>query len=199
MHALALVSTVLALALAGCTGMTYGTGKSPGLQTLEDITGVVTLGGKDKEPIDYRARPKIVAPPTIASLPPPGSDNTAPTANWPNDPDQLRAKVIADADARNAAGRPIDYKLAKGTTTTGAIQAAQIDPNHTLTPEEEAKLKKLFADARGGVAVDENGNPIRRYLSDPPSEYRLPDPTAPLEVSADAIKKKKKFKWWWQQ
>ena len=57
------------------------------------------------------------------------------------------------------------------------------DPEEDATPtaEEQAGAKKLFAEARGAVAVDENGQPVRRYLSDPPSEYRVPDPTAPVD------------------
>jgi hypothetical protein len=185
-----------ALALAGCNSTTYGTGTSPGMQTIQDLTGLATMGGKQKEPIDYSARPKIVAPPSVAALPPPESDAPPAVANWPNDPDLLRAKVLAEADARNAAGKEVDYRLAKGATTTGAQQVAAVS-DRPMTKEEEAKLKQAFADAKGGLAVDKDGNPIRRYLTDPPSEYRLPDPTAPV-VTAAEVKKKKKFKWWWQ-
>ena len=66
------LTAVLALALAGCqSGMTYGTGKSPGMQTLEDLAGIAALSGEKKEPIDYTPRPKVVLPPTVAQLPPP--------------------------------------------------------------------------------------------------------------------------------
>jgi hypothetical protein len=65
------------------------------------------------------------------------------------------------------------------------------------TPAQQEAAKKMFADARGAVAVDENGQPVRRYLTDPPSEYRMPDPTAPVEITAKPAPKKK-FKWWWQ-
>jgi hypothetical protein len=69
------------------------------------------------------------------------------------------------------------------------------DENVPLTAEEIAAARKAFADARGAVAVDENGNPVRRYLTDPPSEYRIPDPTAPVEIPTKA-KKKRTFLWW---
>ena len=64
------------------------------------------------------------------------------------------------------------------------------------SPERRPGAKKLFAEAKG-IAVDENGQPVRRYLSDPPSEYRVPDPTAPVVITDKP--KKKKFKWWWQE
>ena len=199
------VAIVAGLALAGCTtGNTYGTGKSPAMQTLEDLAGIAALSSAKREPIDYTPRPKIVAPPTVAELPAPGAGNTALLAsNWPNDPDQVRAQIRADTAAREASGAPAPALRipGAGVPKPGEINKMllNIDPSveATPTPEEQAGAKKLFADARG-VAVDENGNPIRRYLSDPPSEYRLPDPTAPVEI-IDKPKAKKKFKWWWQK
>ena len=55
--------------------------------------------------------------------------------------------------------------------------------------------KKLFADmklAKSG-SVDANGNPVRRYLTEPPADYRVPDPEAPTEITEK--KKKTGFKW----
>ena len=40
------------------------------------------------------------------------------------------------------------------------------------------------------------GDPEHSRFTDPPSDYRMPDPTAPV-VIADKPKKKK-FRWWWQ-
>ncbi|MCP4306918.1 MAG: hypothetical protein GY788_18975, partial [bacterium] len=41
-------------------------------------------------------------------------------------------------------------------------------------------------------AVDANGNPVRTTLTEPPAEYRVPDPTAPEEFTAAKDEK------WWQ-
>jgi hypothetical protein len=196
---LVVLPTVLGVLLAGCNATTYGTGKSPGMQTLQDLTGMSALGQKD-EPIDYRPRPKVVAPPNVASLPPPGSDTQQNAANWPNDPDKLKAKVIADADARAASGNNVPYKFSKGTVTTDQLHVAPAGTGK-MSKEDIAKARAAFVAAKGNVVFDANGNPVRQYLTDPPSEYRVPDPTAPLEADADALKKKKKkkFKWWWQQ
>lgn len=190
----------LGLALAGCqSGMTYGTGKSPGAQTLEDITGIASITNAPKEPIDYKPRPNLVAPPTVAELPPP-TDPSAPVlaANWPVDPDVQRAQIKADIAAREEAGLPLPtFSLPKGSsqpTTTGSV-----DPSKPMTAEEIANVRRAFAEARGTVAVDENGNPVRRYLTDPPNEYRAPDPESPVTL-AEMPKKKRKFLWWsWEQ
>src|SRR3954464_1494129 len=86
----------LALMLAACSQTTYGTGTSVGLQTITDIAKAASLGDKH-DPIDYTPRPPVVAPPTTASLPPPGSAPTDTTiaANWPKDPEVQAATVKA--------------------------------------------------------------------------------------------------------
>lgn len=199
-----LAVVVLAAAVSGCTN-TYGTGKSPGLQTVEDIVGIAALSNEPKEPIDYRPRAAIVAPPDTSALPPPGAGDTAPlAANWPVDPDAQRAQLRADAAAREAAGLPTPkFSLPKSEQTGPVVmrdaesEALASTAAGGATAGNRDEVRKLFADARGGVAVDENGNPVRRYLTDPPAEYRMPDPTAPVEI-VEKPKPKKPFKWWWQ-
>src|SRR6478609_955395 len=96
-----LAGAALAVTLAACSQTTYGTGTSAGLQTITDIAKAASFGDK-RDPIDFTPRPPIVAPPTTASLPPPGSAPTDTTvaANWPKDPEVQAATVkakIADA------------------------------------------------------------------------------------------------------
>lgn len=189
----------LAVALAGCN--TYGTGTSPAVQTIQDIAGIAALGGKDKEPIDYKSRPKIVPPPNPDALPQPGSDQaTVASLDWPNDPDARNKALKEEVARREKAGEALpQIKLPKQSKeVTEPIR--ERDPVAEAMPNsaESARARKLFADSRG-VAVDENGQPIRRYLTDPPSTYRVPDPNAPVEIIDDPKKKKKgKFKWPWQ-
>jgi hypothetical protein len=200
----------LGLALAACSQTTYGTGTAAGMQTLEDLSGLVSLGSPDKEAINYQPRPKIVAPPPGAPLPPPGETTTVAAADWPVDPDlqskQFKAQVAAREKA--CAENKTDYYCKDPNFSLPAKPASDQpvpfsnDPEKDAqkeamsTPEQNARAKKLFADARGNVAVDENGNPIRRYLSDPPPDYRVPDPTAPVEIdNKPAIQKKWKWPW----
>jgi hypothetical protein len=174
--------------------MTYGTGTTPAMQTVEDLTGIATGGKADKAAIDYSPRPKIVAPPVVGALPPPVDDNAAATAaNWPNDPDLLKAKVKADAEARAAAGKEDNIRL-----PAGKFAAAPLPGERTPTKEEMDEMRRQMAASKGGMSVDANGNPVRKYLTDPPVEYRLPDPNAPVAVADDGKPKKKKWKWWWQ-
>jgi hypothetical protein len=189
-----LLAALAAGALAGCNSMTYGTGTSPAMQTVQDLTGLATGGAAKKDPIDYTPRPKIVAPPEITTLPPPASGTQAvASSNWPTDPDLLKAKVKADANAREAAGQEGDIRLPKGK-----LVAAPAPGENYVSKEDLAKIRQAMDATRGGVSVDAMGNPVRKYLTDPPVEYRVPDPNAPVAVAADG-KPKKKWRWWWQK
>jgi hypothetical protein len=197
----------IALSLAGCMGATYGTGKPTGLQTIEDIAGIASLSGGSKEKIDYAPRPKVVAPPQTAQLPPPQDASTATqlSANWPQDPDVTAAKIKAAGEASGGEGiYGPNFRLPRGSTPQAT---APIEPN--VHPQERARqeamasandpatVRKRFAEAKGVIAVDSAGNPVRRYLSDPPNEYRMPDPNEPVAIP-DKKATKKKWKWWWQ-
>ncbi len=205
----------LALGLGACSQTTYGTGTTPGVQTLEDLAGIADLGGQAKAPIKYTARPGIVQPPAGAPLPPPGNDQQAVAANWPTDPDAQAKKVKEQAAALDKFCSEGNNKVLPECRDPGfrlppeAATNASRAPSPTLvnqgipaserahsTPEQDARATKLFAAAKGQVAVDENGNPIRRYLTDPPSDYRVPDPSAPVVFDA---KKKSAFRWPWEK
>lgn len=186
-----------ALAVSGCqSGMTYGTGKSPALQTVEDVAGLATLSGAQKEPIKYTPRPEIVQPPPGAPLPPPSDGAvTMAAANWPVDPDESRQKIRDEAAARQAAGLPVPVIA---VPRQDQQQIATVRTDGPISKEETEELRRAFAAARGNsLAVDENGNPVRRFLDDPPNEYRAPDPQYPVEVSAKP--KPRGWQWWWQR
>jgi hypothetical protein len=198
-------SAMGALLLAGCSATTYGTGVDPGVQTIKDVAGIAMITEK-KPPIDYEPRAKVVAPPAgaDATLPPPGSGVTAGTdsPDWPNDPDVQAAKLKADVAAREARGeKPAPLNLPDGsysqpspppTTRTSRSNLINTTP---LTEEQHNAVIKAFADAKGSLSVDASGKPVRKYLTEPPSEYREPDPTQPTTFT----EKKKKFHWWWQK
>ena len=175
---------------------TYGTGKTAAAQTVADITGLVTLGtgSKKAEPIDYRPRPSIVEPPSTASLPPPrsGQATTVAEADWPKDPDELekqRKKFLAEK------GDDYDpqFRLPEGAKRE--LPTFKDDrPGSVRLREERLRdskvTKEMFAEAKRARtgSVDANGNPVRRYLTEPPVDYREPDPTAPTDIT----EKKKK-------
>ncbi len=211
-------AATLALGLGACNQTTYGTGTTAGMQTIEDIAGIADMGGQKKEPIKYAPRPGIVQPPPGAPLPAPGSEQQAVASNWPTDPDVQQKRFKEEAAAREKFCAEANNKILPECRDPGfRLPPSEQDkvsrqPSPTLanmntpaserahsTAEQDARATKLFADARGQVAVDENGKPIRRYLTDPPSDYRVPDPNAPVEIDSKSDAKKKKWKWPWEQ
>ncbi|HMN85969.1 MAG TPA: hypothetical protein PKA74_08295 [Bauldia sp.] len=177
----------MAMALGGCmAGTTYGTGVSPGKQTVDDIVGIVSLGNaSSKPPIDYKPRPPIVAPPKAAALPPPEDPKPATAANWPTDPDQKSTTASGDVYIPVANNK-------SAFADDGKDLGERAYEDHLRFGKQK---QKVYADAKAAAAgtFDANGNPIRRTLSEPPSSYRVPDPDAPDEFSAAPAKKK-----WWQ-
>jgi hypothetical protein len=195
---------VLALALAGC-GTTYGTGVSPAKQTMDDVTGMFALGGKKRPTIDYGPRAGIVDPPKGSSLPAPGSDKTetaSASGDWPNDPDiaERKRKQAALLASKNRTGLDETkynqgYEGLPGPSHSRGSPTVAKDSATELAEYEALRknAKKIFAEA-DNVPRDENGKVIRQTLTDPPSDYRDPDPSAPKEFTA---KKKKKHWWSW--
>lgn len=180
---------VLAIGLAACSGTTYGTGVTQEQQTIQDVMSLASLGSNDKPPIDYRPRGGIVVPPS-ATLPAPGTVPTATAAiasdpNWPKDPDEAKAaRRAAKAAAPIDAPSP-NFVLPKGQTTY-TMASAESDAQKRA---EGKQAWDALHKGRGG-SYDANGNPTRKYLTEPPVSYREPDPNAPM---AEPPKTKKKF------
>lgn len=210
-----------AVALSGClSSPTYGTGTSANEQLLQDVTGIFELGGKKKAEIDYKPRPDIVQPADTSKLPPPQqSIATASNPNWPETPEQMRERLRAEATANrdNPQYRPaitdsrqpdvaspaadprnpriVDYK-SRGTgpvetpKITSAAAYDRIPGNHNDTPDNARE------EFNRRLAMQKQGSPTeRRYLSEPPLEYRVPASTAPAnDIGEDEWKKQQRQK-----
>jgi hypothetical protein len=182
----ALAALCLSASLGGCAGVTYGTGTRAEMQTVEDLTGIISLAGaKRNDDIEYRPRGGIVVPPTNA-LPPVGDGKRVADANWPKDDDAIQRDMKAKAKAnpkQDAAADP-GFRLPKGS--------ADAKPAETGDKAGFAALQKAKVERAAG-AVDANGKPVRRFLTEPPADYRVADPNAPAIEDPKAIKKKS---WW---
>ncbi len=210
-------AATLAIGLGACTQTTYGTGTPVGMQTIQDLAGIADLASPKQDNIQFAPRPGLVPPPPGAPLPPPDSDKQAVAANWPKDPDAEAKRFRADVAAREKfcadqankirpECRDPGFRLPESTDSgrqpnqtlvnAGMTDTERGDQAHSTATQNEA-AKKLFARANGQVAVDENGKPIRRYLTDPPSDYRMPDPNAPVVFDKKAAQKK--FRWPWEK
>ncbi|WP_292542050.1 hypothetical protein, partial [Mesorhizobium sp.] len=93
---------VSGLALSGCMGSpTYGTDKPAATQLADDLSSAFSITPKRKEQIDYKPRPDLVkpAPGQKGNLPPPQESIETASADWPESPEQRRARLRADATA----------------------------------------------------------------------------------------------------
>ena len=195
---------LLAAAAGGCSGTTYGTGVSAGRQTVSDLTGIVTLGKKDKQNIEYQPRAGIVAPPDTSELPKPGETTAA--DNWPEDPSSASksSKKSSLALAEERGGGITDEEILSdpGFRVPSNDRTQRVynndDPDsaenqmrnmQTVKKDQEAVFAKAKSSRIG--AVDENGNPVRTTLTEPPAVYRVPDPN-----SQDEFYAAKDEKWW---
>jgi hypothetical protein len=188
--------------LAGCVGApTYGTGKAADEQLLEDVTGILSLGPKDKAKIDYKPRPELVKPAATAGtgvdagLPPPQENvTTASNGAWPESPEAVRARLRAEATANQddpTYDSPIE---ADSGGSKGITSAARLNDrgNFESAPDPEAQRKEF----KRRLAETGQGSPSsRKYLSEPPLVYREAAASAPVgDIGEDEWKKDRRAK-----
>jgi hypothetical protein len=176
-----LLAGTSSIALTGCVSSpTYGTGKTSGAQLLEDVSNVANVVPKgQKEKIDYAPRPELVRPAAGAALPPPQESAKA-SANWPESPEQRRARLKAEATA--AQDDPLYVPTIKNDGY--GVQKGQ------LTPEEQQA--RFRAARKANTAGSPNS---RAFLSEPPLDYRQPSDTAPVgDLGEDEKKKERRLK-----
>ncbi|GEO85108.1 hypothetical protein GCM10007920_43520 [Ciceribacter naphthalenivorans] len=170
-------------ALTGCVGSpTYGTDKTAMEQLVDDVGSAASIGSSPNKNsgMKYNPRPALVMPPETArtNLAAPqqslaGKENPA----WLESPEQARERLVAEADA-NADNPRYRSPLLAGYGTNG-----------TMT---ESQKWQAFRDARKqqkGAYLDQ-----RRYLSDPPTEYRKADEAALTDLGEPEATKEKRRK-----
>jgi hypothetical protein len=175
------VAAVSTLALSGCMGSpTYGTDKTANEQLIEDLTGVLSLAPKNRPKIEYQPRPELVRPETTAVLPPPQDNVRTASAAWPESPEQRRARLRQEATDNQE--NPTYRSPILHDTTPGA--------ERLLTPQEQR------AEFKRRLALQNAADPTtRRYLSEPPLDYRTAAATAPTDqLGEDEWKKERDAK-----
>lgn len=150
------VLSAVAFGAAGCMGPTYGTDKTAGAQLLDDVGDAMSLApSKKPERLAYQPRGDLIKP-TEAKLVEPQKDLASQTNNpgWLESPEQTRDRLRAEADANSQDGSyrsPLMVGVTEGKTKSVEQQAAE------------------FRQARKVMDGRENK---RRFMSDPPLEYR---------------------------
>jgi len=169
--------------LGGCMKTaTYGTGESPELAIFHEVTG--GFGKSAKPQIQYQPRAPLVLPPSgeAAALPPPVQTASAAAPDWPQDPDQTKRTRTPQDD------HPLD--------DVSQEDMQRLKPLAGLMPEQQGKVpdydhqspaydiigKKGQQETFQAALKESKGiSDKRRYLTDPPDEFRQPASTAPTE------------------
>lgn len=138
---------------------------------IEEFTGNLTGSKKKKEPIEYKARAELVLPPNSQLPPPEEKTALSQSAAWPDDPDQTRpANTSGEIPEEFRRGR-----LARGSS----VQDPNVSPIDVteMNTAQRLEAQRKFREQRAAMT---SGDPThRKYLTDPPVEYRVPSPDAP--------------------
>ncbi|MEO0328925.1 MAG: hypothetical protein AAF217_10050 [Pseudomonadota bacterium] len=177
--------------VAGCTGgTTYGTGSSHEKDTLKSLANIMAVSSDDKDDIDYSSRPDLVMPANKQALPAPV--NQADTqADWPVTPEErieTARSAVPEADWRSG-DLPTEYLTSK---KDGIRNSAETQKNKHVRGARsgggEQLIEEIRSDAKTGGASEEikrRRNQLaystgvkRKFLTEPPVEYRTPSATA---------------------
>jgi hypothetical protein len=195
---------VSGLLASGCmSSPTYGTGTTQTKQLTTDVTGMLSLKPKRAFASNYAPRPELVKPTdTTTDLPPPQESIVAASADqWPESPEQRRARIRADAtENRDTPGwePEVVNDISSETSSTPAKLGASVrgQDSQVAKAGEAEDLSKKGALFRQRTAEAKQGSPtVRRTLTEPPLEYRQPAASAPTdELGEDEYKKQRRLK-----
>jgi len=138
-------------------------------------------GGEKQDPIDYREHGKLVLPPKMDDLPPPGSGPAAPGVDWPVNQEVQQKKAEKDAAKKTIAGvgdARLRYTHPFPANTPVTVRASDHDlPAGGTSSSSLGGLNPLSWVGMGKTAPL-GPEPDREWLTDPPKGYRAPvEPT----------------------
>ncbi|WP_244480702.1 hypothetical protein [Mesorhizobium sp. Root157] len=190
---------VSGLALSGCmSSPTYGTDKTAMEQLTEDVSGAISLKPPPREKIDYTPRPTLVKPAAgqKGTLPPP-QDNIVQTASaqWPESPEQRRARIRATATANQ--DNPLFEPEVINDVSVQKPSNGPREGDDDFNPARAAYTNKSAREeVKRRLIETKQGNPTqRKFLSEPPLDYRVAASTAPQnDIGEDEYKKERRLK-----
>jgi hypothetical protein len=171
---------------------------------MKDVLNGFGLVPAEKPDIDYRERPALVVPPSRDLPAPEAPASTAVNPAWPSDPDVARR----------------EKDLAEKNRPAGSDDKARLQLDPRLSPDELRRGRVAGAPRVQEMAVGNRDNPVisptelkrgsqdikkindnkpkladRSRLSDPPTAYLQPSPTAPLAPDGEDATPGQKKSW----
>ncbi|MEL6503877.1 MAG: hypothetical protein AAFQ10_05405 [Pseudomonadota bacterium] len=206
------IKTIIAVvgmaALAGCSGTTYGTGVTQEQQLVTDVSSMLTLSRGERKKIDYSARSGLVKPSKTSTLPPPAETVSSQSAYFPQNPEELESRLRDEADREQeilASGGQLSPELlaareaARKRNKRSGLGASRADTDGKESYQEIVARQKEYK-RRKALREGEFSPKARKYLTQPPVEYRTPAQTAAIgevgEKEKDPNVKKKRNSLW---
>lgn len=185
------VLSAVSLGAAGCMGPTYGTDKTATEQLVTDLGDSIAIApSKKPEKIAYQPRGDLIKPTDAKLVAPQQNLASKDNPGWLESPEQMRDRLRQEADDN------VDNPNYRSPLIVGVTEGK------TKSVEQQATE---YREARKIMEGRENK---RRFMSDPPLEYRKVDDPAKLtdlgESEAAKEKRRKKEaevagtgrKWW---
>lgn len=189
--------------LCGCmSSPTYGTDKTANSQLMSDMGGILSIRPKTHAAIEYAPRPELVKPAKGDENLPPPQDNVATASNpdWPESPEARRARLHVEADANvdnpnyispivpDVSVASDDGKSFKKTGQAWHSFESDIESS-SASAARAAEVKKRIVETQQGSPT------TRKFLSEPPIDYRQAAADAPVgEVGEDESRKERRLK-----
>ncbi|SOC83359.1 hypothetical protein SAMN05421890_1807 [Ensifer adhaerens] len=150
-------ATVSVTALTGCiSSPTYGTNKTAAEHLVDGVGSVLDITPDTKnDKIAYQPNPKLVVPARKDQLIPPQQSVTD-SKNWVESPEQTRQRLREEAD--------------QGGQGYRSPLLGQAATNQTQSLAEQRQAYREGRKIQQGIYSDK-----RRFLSDPPLDYRKVD------------------------
>jgi hypothetical protein len=168
-------------AISGCmSSPTYGTDKTAGEQLFNDLSDIASVSAatpKDKG-VKYPNRPGLVVPtPTQRDqlAQPQQSLASKDNPQWVESPEEARKRLAEEADSNSG---NINYR--------SPLAAADSQQNH-MSEKQQQEAYRAARDTYEGKYVDQ-----RRYLVDPPQQYREVSDASTLNDLGEPESKKEK-------
>ncbi len=153
--------------------------------------------------INYTPRAPLVIPPGKTALVPPEDANRVEgLANWPEDNDLKTRRMLAEADARDAArgtnsqnspSELMALRVPDGRKAEVKPYRASNGDSARMMPSELGSMPRL---AQNGGLYGADGKPVRKALVEPPVAYL--EPAAGVPVTTDDGSAPAKKKSWWK-
>ncbi len=186
-------ATVSVTALTGCiSSPTYGTNKTAAEHLVDDVGSVLDIAPQNRnDKIAYQPNPKLVVPARRDQLiaPQPSLADSKSNPKWVESPEETRQRLREEADQQGPGYR--------------SPLLGQTASEQSKSLAEQSKAYKEARKIDQGIYSDK-----RRFLSDPPLDYRKVDQTELSDLGTPekvkererkkeaAAAKQTSHKWW---